>query len=264
MGASLGSLWTQFPVKVFAESPPNRWQRPLQYALDTWSGVLPLRWVSARQGADIVISWAHLPGGNMGTERSSLLVREEGDNVVKVPKTISIILDNSYRLSEPQMCFYRRPHSRLAAVQGNPLFRLRSSVSTFREVSTLKCVFARIAFRLLPLSPCSGTNRFRCRSLRPVLHLPHTASDLSSNCYEPWRATSKSAPCSSASTAEVFETCRATARAKPETSSVKISASLRTTPTHCISRSRHADSAARRGSRACWATLPERPYSQTT
>ena len=98
-------LWTQFPVKVFTESPPERWQRSLQYALDAWNNVVPLRQVIARQEADIIISWAGLQEGMMGTERCSPLVVKEGNRVVKRLKTAYIILDNSHHLSGPQMLF---------------------------------------------------------------------------------------------------------------------------------------------------------------
>ena len=41
-GPSAGLLWTQFPVKVSADSPPKKWQGALQEALAAWNGVIPL------------------------------------------------------------------------------------------------------------------------------------------------------------------------------------------------------------------------------
>jgi predicted Zn-dependent protease len=102
-GPSVGLQWTQFPVKVYADSTPGRWQRPLQYGLDAWNNLLPLRRVSARQEADIIISWARLPEGMMGKERSFRLAVKENDKVVRRQKTSSIILENSHHLSGSQM-----------------------------------------------------------------------------------------------------------------------------------------------------------------
>jgi len=101
--SSVGLQWTQFPVKVFAVSPPEKWEHPLLYALDAWNKVLPLRRVSAGEEANIIISWANLPGREMGRERSLPMVGKEGERVVKRWKTSSIILDNSHHFSAAQM-----------------------------------------------------------------------------------------------------------------------------------------------------------------
>ena len=103
--ASAGLLWTHFPVKVYADSPPEKWQRVLREALAEWNDVLPLRQVSTREEADIIISWASLPGGRAGTERSFTLVGNEDDRAFQRLGTASIVLDNSHRWSGPQTRF---------------------------------------------------------------------------------------------------------------------------------------------------------------
>ncbi len=65
-GPSVGLQWTRFPVKVFADRPPEEWRRALEKTLDAWSSVFPLQTVSEREGADIALSWAKLPKGTMG------------------------------------------------------------------------------------------------------------------------------------------------------------------------------------------------------
>ena len=102
-GTSVGLLWTEFPIKVFAESPPEEWRRALQEALDAWMSVFPLQTVSARERADIVLSWAKLPKRIVGTEGDSILVRKEDDRVVNRRKKSFIILDNFHRWSEREM-----------------------------------------------------------------------------------------------------------------------------------------------------------------
>jgi hypothetical protein len=39
---SVALLWTQFPARVYADSPPKKWQGALQDALAAWSGVVTL------------------------------------------------------------------------------------------------------------------------------------------------------------------------------------------------------------------------------
>jgi predicted Zn-dependent protease len=102
-GASVGLLWTEFPIKVFADSPPEEWQRALQEALDAWMNVFPLQTVGARERADIVLSWAKLPKRTLGTEGESIQIRKEDDRVVSRRKESLIILDNSHRWSEREM-----------------------------------------------------------------------------------------------------------------------------------------------------------------
>ena len=104
-GPSAGLLWTQFPVKVYADSPPEKWQGALQDALAAWNDVIPLRRVPTRQEANITMSWAGLQGGRAGEERSFTLVGEEGDRVFQRLDTASIVLDNSHHWSGPQMRF---------------------------------------------------------------------------------------------------------------------------------------------------------------
>lgn len=102
-GTSVGLLWTEFPIKVFADSPPEKWRRALQEALDAWMSVFPLQTVSARGRADIVLSWAKLPKRTVGTEGDSVQVRKEDDRVVSRRKQSFIILDDSHRWSEREM-----------------------------------------------------------------------------------------------------------------------------------------------------------------
>ena len=102
-GPSAALLWTQFPVKVYADSPPAKWQGALQDALDTWNDVIPLQRVPTRQEANITIRWAGLQGGRMGTERSFIQVRWEADRVLRRLDIASIVLDNSHHWSGPQM-----------------------------------------------------------------------------------------------------------------------------------------------------------------
>ncbi len=101
--ASVGLLWTEFPVKVFADSPPEGWRRALRGALDAWMGAFPLQAVSVRENADIVVSWAGLPKRTVGRERDSMRVEKEDGKVVSRRKKSFIILDNSHRWSEPEM-----------------------------------------------------------------------------------------------------------------------------------------------------------------
>lgn len=102
-GPSLRLQWTEFPVKVFADSPPEEWRRALGEALDAWMNVFPLQTVSARERADIVLSWAKLPKRSMGTEQSFFRLQKEGDKIIKRRKTSSIVLDNSHRWSKREM-----------------------------------------------------------------------------------------------------------------------------------------------------------------
>lgn len=102
-GASTGLLWTDFPVKVFAESPPEEWRRTLKEALDAWSTVFPLQPASAREDADIIISWGRLPEGKMGTEHGWTTIRREDDRVVERRKRSFISLDNSRRWPQEEM-----------------------------------------------------------------------------------------------------------------------------------------------------------------
>ncbi len=104
-GPSAGSLWTQFPVKVYADSPPEKWQAALQEALAAWNDVIPLRQVPTRQEANIIMSWAGLQGGRAGTERSFAVVGKEGDRAFQRLDTASIVLDNSHHWSGTQMRF---------------------------------------------------------------------------------------------------------------------------------------------------------------
>jgi len=104
-GPSEGLLWTQFPVKVYADNPPEKWQRALQEALAAWNDVFPLRQVPTRQEADVIMSWAGLQGGRAGTEQSSIQVRKEGDRVFQRLGTAFIVLDNSRHWSRPEMRF---------------------------------------------------------------------------------------------------------------------------------------------------------------
>jgi predicted Zn-dependent protease len=101
-GPSVGLQWTQFPVKVFADSPPEEGRRALEKALAAWMNVFPLQMVSAREGADIVLSWAKLPKGTLGRERDLIQVRNEDDRLVRRKKSF-ISLDNSPRWSEREM-----------------------------------------------------------------------------------------------------------------------------------------------------------------
>jgi predicted Zn-dependent protease len=104
-GSSAGLLWTQFPVKIYADSPPDKWQGALQEALAAWNDVLPLRQVPTRQEADIIMSWAALQGGRAGAEQSFRVVGKEGDRAFERLDTASIVLDNSHHWSGPQMRF---------------------------------------------------------------------------------------------------------------------------------------------------------------
>jgi predicted Zn-dependent protease len=100
---SAGLLWTGFPVKVFADSPPEEWRRALQEALAAWKSVFPLQPASTWQDADIVISWGRLPEGKMGTEHGWTTIRREDDRVVERRKRSLISLDNSRRWSQREM-----------------------------------------------------------------------------------------------------------------------------------------------------------------
>lgn len=102
-GTSVGLLWTEFPVKVFADNPPKEWRRALHEALDTWMSVFPLQTVSARETANIVLSWAELPKQTLGMEGVLTEIRKEDDTVVSRRKESTIILDNSHRWSEREM-----------------------------------------------------------------------------------------------------------------------------------------------------------------
>jgi len=99
---SAGLLWTQFPVNVYADSPPQKWQGALQDALNAWNDVIPLRRVPSRQEANIAISWAGLRG-RAGTEQSFIQIREEGDRVFQRLDIASIVLDKSRHWSGPEM-----------------------------------------------------------------------------------------------------------------------------------------------------------------
>lgn len=96
-------LWTQFPVKVYADSPPERWQGALQDALAAWNDVIPLRRVPARHEANIAVNWAALEGGRAGTEENIIQFRSEGDQVLQHLGTASIVLDNSHHWSGAEM-----------------------------------------------------------------------------------------------------------------------------------------------------------------
>jgi len=102
-GPSVGLQWTQFPVKVFADSPPKEGRRALEKALDAWMRVFPLQTVGAREGADIVLSWAKLPKGTLGRERDLIQVEKEDGRLVRRKKSF-ISLDNSPRWSERERC----------------------------------------------------------------------------------------------------------------------------------------------------------------
>ena len=104
-GPSAGLLWTQFPVKVYADSPPEKWQAALQEALAEWNNVIPLRQVPTRQEAHIMMSWTRLQGGRAGTERSFTVVGKEGNRVFQRLDTASIVLDNSHHWSGTQIRF---------------------------------------------------------------------------------------------------------------------------------------------------------------
>ena len=100
---SEGLLWTEFPIKVYAENPPVVWRRALQEALDAWMSAFPLQTVSAQERADIFLSWAKLPKQIVGTEGDSFQVRKEDDRVVSRQKESFITLNNSRRWSEREM-----------------------------------------------------------------------------------------------------------------------------------------------------------------
>lgn len=102
-GPSAGLLWTQFPVKLYADSPPKKWQGALQHALAAWNDVFPLRLVPTQQEANITMRWAGLAGGRAGTEQSFIQVRKEGDQVFQPLNLASVVLDNSHHWSEPEM-----------------------------------------------------------------------------------------------------------------------------------------------------------------
>jgi predicted Zn-dependent protease len=102
-GPSAGLLWTEFPVKVYADSPPAKWKGALQDALAAWNDVIPLRRVSTGQEANITMSWAGLQGGKAGREQSFIQVRKEGDQVFQRLDRASIVLDNSHHWSGPEM-----------------------------------------------------------------------------------------------------------------------------------------------------------------
>jgi predicted Zn-dependent protease len=102
-GPSVGLEWTEFPVKVFADNPPEEWRRAVQEALDAWTSVFPLQTVSTREKADIVLSWAKSPQRIVGTEGDSIQVRKEDDRVVSRRKESFIILDYSHRWSDHEM-----------------------------------------------------------------------------------------------------------------------------------------------------------------
>lgn len=102
-GLSAGLLWTEFPVRVYADSPPAKWQGALQDALAAWNDVIPLRRVSTRQEANITISWASLREGKAGREQSFIQVRKVGDRVFQRLDRASIVLDNSHHWSGPEM-----------------------------------------------------------------------------------------------------------------------------------------------------------------
>lgn len=101
--ASVGLLWTEFPIKVFADNPSEEWRHAIEKGLDAWMIVIPLQLVGAREGADILVSWEKLPKGTVGTEGDSFQVRKEDARVVSRRKQSFIILDNSHRWSEQQM-----------------------------------------------------------------------------------------------------------------------------------------------------------------
>lgn len=101
--ASVGLPWSEFPVKVFADNPPEEWRSALKEALGAWSAVLPLQPASAREEADIVISWARLPEGKMGMEHGWTTVRKEDERVVERRKRSFISLDHSRRWSQREM-----------------------------------------------------------------------------------------------------------------------------------------------------------------
>ena len=103
VGPSAGLLWTEFPVKVYADSPPAKWQGALQDALAAWNDVIPLRRVPTGQEANITMSWAALHRGKAGTEQSFIQVRKEGDRVFKRLDRASIVLDNSHHWPGPEM-----------------------------------------------------------------------------------------------------------------------------------------------------------------
>ncbi len=65
--------------------------------------VFPLQTVSARETANIVLSWAELPKQTLGMEGDSIEIRKEDDTVVSRRKESTIILDNSHRWSEREM-----------------------------------------------------------------------------------------------------------------------------------------------------------------
>ncbi len=96
-------LWTEFPIKVFADNPPEEWRDALEEAQNAWMSVIPLHSVSAREGGDILVSWVKLPKRTAGTEGDSFQVRKEDDKVVSRRKHSFIILDNSQRWSEREM-----------------------------------------------------------------------------------------------------------------------------------------------------------------
>jgi predicted Zn-dependent protease len=102
-GPSAGLLWTEFPVKVYADIPPAKWQGALQDALAAWNEVIPLRRVPTRQEANITMSWASLQGGKAGREQSFIQVRKEGDRVFQRLDRAFIVLDNSHHWSGPEM-----------------------------------------------------------------------------------------------------------------------------------------------------------------
>jgi len=101
--ASVGLQWTEFPVRIFADSPPEKWRRALQEALSDWMIVFPLQSVGEPEKAEIVVGWAKLPKPTAGTERDWMSVSKEEDGIVSRRKKSSIILDNSRHRSEHEM-----------------------------------------------------------------------------------------------------------------------------------------------------------------
>lgn len=100
---SAGLLWTQFPVNVYADGPPQQWQGALQHALAAWNDVFPLRRVPTERDANITMRWTALAGGRAGREQSFIQVRNEGDQSYQRLNLATIVLDNSRRWSEPEM-----------------------------------------------------------------------------------------------------------------------------------------------------------------